>query len=57
MFLGDQFTDPYRGTNPVVVSLGRLYAPLARYRVRNLDVRLPIESRLVHSLGLFGRQD
>lgn len=57
MFLGDQFTDPYRGTNPVVVSLGRLYAPLARYRVRNLDVRLPLESRLVHSLGLFGRQD
>ncbi len=57
MFLGDQFTDPYRGTNPVVVSLSRLYAPLARYRVRNLDVRFPLESRLVRSLGVFGRQD
>jgi radical SAM superfamily enzyme YgiQ (UPF0313 family) len=56
MFLGSQFTDPYRGTNKLVVSLSRLYAPLARYRVRNLDVRLPLESRLVKSLGVFGRQ-
>ena len=56
MFLGNQFTDPYRRTNPLVVSLSRMYAPIARYRVRNLDVRLPFESRLVRSLGVFGRQ-
>jgi radical SAM superfamily enzyme YgiQ (UPF0313 family) len=57
MFLGKNFTNPYRRTNPIVVSLGKLYAPVARYRVRNLDVRFPIESKLVKSLGLFARQD
>jgi radical SAM superfamily enzyme YgiQ (UPF0313 family) len=56
MFLGNQFTAPYRATNKVVVSLSRLYAPVARYRVRHLDVRLPFESRLVRTLGVFGRQ-
>jgi hypothetical protein len=30
MFLGEQFTNPYRRTNSAVVSLGRLYAPVAR---------------------------
>jgi len=57
MFLGTNFTSPYRKTNPVVVSLAKLYAPVARYRVRNLDVRLPVESKVVKALGLFGRQD
>jgi hypothetical protein len=40
-----------------VVSLGKLYAPVARYRVNNFDVRFPIESKVVKSLGLFARQD
>lgn len=57
MFLGSNFTRPYRRTNPVVVSLGKLYAPVARYRVNNFDVRFPIESKVVKSLGLFARQD
>jgi anaerobic magnesium-protoporphyrin IX monomethyl ester cyclase len=57
MFLGSNFTSPYRRTNPIVVSLSKLYAPVARYRVRNLDVRFPIESKVVKSLGLFARQD
>lgn len=57
MFLGSNFTRPYRRTNPVVVSLGKLYAPVARHRVRNFDVRFPLESRVVKSLGLFARQD
>jgi len=30
---------------------------MAQYRARNLDVRLPVEARLVRALGLFGRQD
>jgi radical SAM superfamily enzyme YgiQ (UPF0313 family) len=57
MFLGTNFTDPYRRTNPLVVSMAKLYAPVARYRVRNLDVRLPVESKLAKALGLFARQD
>jgi len=40
-----------------VVSLAKLYAPVARYRVRKMDVRLPLESKVVKALGLFARQD
>jgi len=57
MFLGTNFTNPYRKTNRVVVSLAKLYAPVARYRVRNMDVRFPVESKVVKALGLFARQD
>ena len=58
MFLGrNRFVTPYKKTNRLVVGLSRLYHPLAQYRLRNLDVRVPIETRLVKALGLFGRQD
>lgn len=57
MFLGQNFVNPYRKTNPVVVALGRLYAPIARYRVRHMEARLPIESMVMKRLGLFARQD
>jgi radical SAM superfamily enzyme YgiQ (UPF0313 family) len=57
MFLGANFVHPYRATNRLVVSLGKLYAPVARYRVQNMDVRFPIESKVVKRLGLFARQD
>ena len=56
MFLGSNFTSPYRKTHPLVVSMAKLYSPLAKYRVRNFDVRLPIETKLVKALGLFARQ-
>jgi radical SAM superfamily enzyme YgiQ (UPF0313 family) len=58
MFLGKgHFVTPYKKTNPLVVGLSRLYYPLAHYRIKHLDVRFPIESKLVKALGLFGRQD
>jgi anaerobic magnesium-protoporphyrin IX monomethyl ester cyclase len=57
MFLGGHFVDSYRKTNPIVTTLGRLYSPIARYRIRNMDTRLPLESKLVKALGLFARQD
>lgn len=57
MFLGAQFVRPYRRTRSVVVALGTLYAPIARYRVRHMDVRFPIESKLAKRFGLFARQD
>jgi len=57
-FLGkNRFVTPYKKTNRLVVGLSRLYRPLAQYRARNLDVRFPVETRLVRALGLFGRQD
>lgn len=58
MFLGKgHFVTPYKKTNPFVVALSRLYYPIARYRVTNLDARFPIETKLIRALGLFGRQD
>jgi radical SAM superfamily enzyme YgiQ (UPF0313 family) len=58
MFLGKgHFVTPYKKTNPFVVALSRLYYPIARYRVTNLDARFPIETKLIKALGLFGRQD
>jgi radical SAM superfamily enzyme YgiQ (UPF0313 family) len=58
MFLGKgHFVTPYKKTNPLVVGLSRLYYPVARYRVKHLDARFPIETKLVKALGLFGRQD
>jgi anaerobic magnesium-protoporphyrin IX monomethyl ester cyclase len=58
MFLGKgHFVTPYKKTNPVAVALSRLYYPLARYRVKHLDVRFPVETKVVKALGLFGRQD
>lgn len=58
MFLGKgHFVVPYKKTNPAVVALGKLYHPVARYRIKNLEVRFPIETRVVKALGLFGRQN
>ena len=58
MFLGKgHFVTPYKRTNRLVVNLSRLYYPLARYRVKHLDVRFPLETKLARALGIFGRQD
>ena len=58
MFLGKgHFVNPYKKTNPLVVALARLYYPVARYRVKHLNGRIPIETKVVKALGLFGRQD
>ena len=57
MFLGKgHFVTPYKKTNPIVTALARSYYPLARYRVKHMDARFPIETKIVKSLGLFGRQ-
>ena len=53
----NRFVTPYKKTNRLVVGLSRLYRPLAHYRARHLDVRFPVETRLVKALGLYGRQD
>lgn len=55
MFLGTNFQ--FKKTHPIVNGLGKLYLPVARYRVRNMDVRFPFETKVVKALGLFGRQD
>lgn len=55
MFLGTNFQ--YKKVHPVVKGLGKLYLPLAQYRVRNMDGRFPVETKVLKALGLFGRED
>jgi anaerobic magnesium-protoporphyrin IX monomethyl ester cyclase len=58
MFLGKgHFVNPYKKTNPLVVGLAKLYYPVARHRVAHFETRWPIESKVVKSMGLFGRQE
>jgi radical SAM superfamily enzyme YgiQ (UPF0313 family) len=57
MFIGDSFLHPYRKTNPLVTFLAKLYYPVAHYRVRHMEVRFPLETKLIKALGLFGKQD
>jgi len=47
----------YKKTNPLVKTMARLYHPLAEYRINKMDPRFPIETKLVRSLGFFGRED
>jgi len=48
------FVMPHKKTNPLVVGFSRFYYPLAHYRIKHLDVRFPLESKLVKARGLFG---
>jgi radical SAM superfamily enzyme YgiQ (UPF0313 family) len=58
MFMGKgHFVTPYKKTFPPVVALAKLYYPIARFRVKHLNARFPLETKLVKALGLFGRQD
>jgi hypothetical protein len=58
MFVGKgHFVNPYKQTHPLIIALAKLYYPIARYRVNNLEARFPIESKMVKTLGFFGRQD
>jgi radical SAM superfamily enzyme YgiQ (UPF0313 family) len=42
--------------NPAVRWLSRGYAPVARWRIRNLEGRFPLEIRLARALGLYASQ-
>lgn len=56
-FVGEtSYLKPVKKTNPLVVLLANLYAPLARRRVEKLAWQWPIEIKLARALGLFGKQ-
>ena len=45
-----------RKADPIAVWLARAYSPLARYRVKHLDTRFPLETKLIKGLRfLMGR--
>ena len=42
--------------NPLVRWLSRGYAPVAKWRIRNLEGRIPIEIKVARALGLYANQ-
>ncbi|MCK5378100.1 MAG: hypothetical protein KAJ78_01800 [Acidobacteria bacterium] len=52
----NNYLDPVRATDPLVVLLARLYHPIARMRVKRLFSRFPAEIRLAQMLGFYPRQ-
>ena len=53
---GNSYLTPIKKTNPAVVGLARLYAPIARQRVKHFIYQFPLEIRLARKLGLYARQ-
>jgi len=52
----DNSLGPIKKADPLLVWMARAYGPLARYRVRSLDTRFPIEPILIKALRrLMGR--
>ena len=47
---------PYKKTSPLAALAVRLYAPIADFRVRRLEARLPVEIALAKLLGIYGKQ-
>jgi radical SAM superfamily enzyme YgiQ (UPF0313 family) len=57
-FVGDSsYLKPFKRTNPLVIRMANLYAPLARKRVETFTWQLPIEIKLAKVLGLYGKQE
>lgn len=57
LFKKGHFVKPHQSTNPIVHGLLQLYYPLARYRIKHMNARFPIETKLARFMGFFGRQD
>jgi anaerobic magnesium-protoporphyrin IX monomethyl ester cyclase len=51
------FLRPYDKIDPAISIFSRIYAPIARMRVKHLWGRFPIEMRMAKSLGLYAKQD
>ena len=57
-FVGETgYVNPYKQTSPLATSAARLYAPIARARVKNLFYRLPLEVKAAKKLGFYGNAD
>jgi len=51
------FLQPYEKTDPIVSLLSKVYAPLARMRIKHFWDRFPIEMKLAKFLGLYAKQE
>ncbi len=52
----NNFLNPYKKTNPVVVLLAMLYYPIARKRVEKMYYRFPVELKVAEWLGWYPKQ-
>ena len=51
-----EFLDPYRQTSRLASFLCKLYAPVARARIKHFWHHFPVEMKLAKSLGLYAKQ-
>jgi len=57
-FVGKRgYVQPFKGTSRLASAAARLYAPMARLRVRNLLYQMPLEVRAAKGLGLYGNPE
>lgn len=57
-FVGERtLVSPYKQTSALVTAAARIYAPIARARVKNLFYHLPLEVRAAKKLGFYGNTD
>jgi anaerobic magnesium-protoporphyrin IX monomethyl ester cyclase len=52
----NNFLNPYKKTNPLVVLMATLYYPIARKRVEKLYYKFPVELKFAEWLGLYPKQ-
>lgn len=52
-----EFLKPYRETSALTSYICRVYAPLARMRIKHLWHQFPIEVQLAKALGLYAKQE
>ena len=57
-FVGDRtLVKPFKQTSPLATAAARLYAPIARARVKHLFYHLPLEVKAAKKFGFYGNTD
>jgi len=51
------YVTPFKQTHPLATLAARVYAPVARFRMRHLLHHAPFEIAAAKSLGLYGNAD
>ena len=52
----NNFLNPYKKTNPLMVLMARIYYPIARKRIEKIYYKFPIERKLAEWLGFYPKQ-
>jgi radical SAM superfamily enzyme YgiQ (UPF0313 family) len=51
------YVTPFKQTHPLATAAARVYAPVARFRMRHMLHHAPVEIAVARKLGLYGNAD